>query len=130
MQPAPTGHPVQAVPATAMRPLHGEQVLYRSKSGRMTLTTHRVRFERKGTGFATIKSIMLEELASCAVLRESYPWLLILAVVVMLTGILAAAQVGAGAFIGGGVVALLLVLAYFGSQQQVIHLASAGTTIT
>jgi hypothetical protein len=110
--------------------LQGERVLYRTRSGRFTLTTHRVRFERQHFGYAGIKSIMLEDLAGCAVVRESFPVLLILAVGCFLLGMLLAVQAGPVAFVLGLLVAMVLVFAYLLSQQQVIRLASAGMAIT
>ena len=109
-----------------------DETILRETSGKtLAITTHRVRHSTQAMGSAVIRSIMLEELASCALFKTSQPLLLVFAGVVVLIGLLGAAVVGdgAGIFILCLVIAGVLVLAYFLTQQQVIAFASAGTTI-
>jgi hypothetical protein len=75
---------------------------------------------------------MLEELASCAMLRSSNIILLILAGICLLGGVMVAASGprNEGALIVGVLLSMVLVIAYFASRRQVLALASAGTTIT
>lgn len=85
-------------------------------------------------GSGEIISILLEELASCAMVRASQPVLLILAAIAFVLGIFGSLMGGSygnnsGAFIIGVIVAVLFVLFYFGSRRQVLSLASAGATI-
>jgi hypothetical protein len=117
-----------------MRVLPGEHVLYESestKNGTLTVSTHRVTHEQHGVGQGTIKSIMLEEVASCAMMRQTYPALLVLAVISVVVGVIANLQdrrdlapVGIGLLIG-----VVLVLCYFGKREQGVTIASAGATI-
>jgi hypothetical protein len=110
----------------------GESIVLESDSKKLILTTHRIRLRTQGLGRAQIKSIMLEDLASCAMTRTTNPILLILAALAFIAGLVVAssnrgdaAGLGAGAF-----VAVILVVAYFVTQTQVLALASAGATIT
>ena len=76
---------------------------------------------------------MLEEVASCTITRTSYPFLLILAGIIVLAGFIIAANSlrdAGGAIIGGIVIGAILVAIYVGSRQQILLIASAGATIT
>jgi hypothetical protein len=115
-----------------MNPMQNETVLLESTGKKLILTSHRVRYQSEAMGNAEIRSIMLEELASCAMVRGSNIILLILAGVCLLGGVVVAANGprNEGALIVGILLALVLVIAYFASRRQVLALASAGTTIT
>ena len=108
-----------------------EKILLESDPKGLILTTHRIRSKDEVVGNAQIKSIMLEELASCAIVQSSNSILLVLAVLCLFLGFLiTAGSRGEGApLVLGFILALVLVLAYFASRQQVLALASAGTTI-
>jgi len=96
----------------------------------LIVTSHRVRSESQSWGVSQIKSIMLEELASCVVTRLSYPVLLVLAALVFFVGVIAgmnndAIQLFIGTIIGtAGLVAI-----YFATRQQILLLESSGTEI-
>lgn len=111
-----------------MQSLQGERVLYESPSGCLKLTTHRVRYDRQGGGTGTIKSIMLEEIASCAMTRLTHLWLLILAALCVLCGLIGSIQGGIGAFVAGVFLGLVFAIAYLLSREQVVAIASAGAT--
>jgi hypothetical protein len=114
-----------------MNKLAGERVLFESENKTLVLTTHRVRFETQSTGFASIKSIMLEEVASCMMIRTSQPVLLVFAALFGLAGITVPFIArGLNAALPLGVaVALIFVALYFASRRQFLSVASAGTTI-
>jgi hypothetical protein len=122
-----------------MKSLPGERVLYKAPGGRLIITTHRVRYERQSGGTTTIKGIMLEEVASCAMIRKTYPWLLIwaafsalgglLLAFSALGGLLLAFSAGVAGLMLGMVLALVLGLAYLLSREQVVAIASPGATI-
>lgn len=71
---------------TIMELLPQERLLLESDNGTLKLTTHRLRYEARAGGEMNIKSIMLEELASCAVTRSSQPILIVLALICLLIG--------------------------------------------
>jgi hypothetical protein len=98
----------------------------------LTLTTHRIRYQSEVWGSSQIKSIMLEELASCVVTRSSNPVLLVLAALCFLVGIIIATnnRDAAPPLIGALVLASVLVGIYFATRQQILLLESGGTTIT
>lgn len=104
----------------------GEKVLIESDNRVLVLTTHRVRYDAigKSVGWADrteLVSILLEELAACAIMRTSYPILLLLALV----GLLIALLVEGGA-IAGIVLVVLSLGGFLLSQRQVLVLASTG----
>jgi uncharacterized membrane protein YfcA len=73
---------------------------------------------------------MLEELASCSIVRTSHPIFLVLAVICVFVGFFlnanySSTEVLFSSLVIGGIFALI----YFLSQQQVLVFASAGTTI-
>lgn len=114
-----------------MNHMPDEKILLESDPKGLILTTHRIRSEDEAMGNARIKSIMLEELASCAIVQSSNNLLLGLAALCLLIGVLitASSRGDSGPLAIGFVIALILVLAYFVSRQQVLELASAGATI-
>src|SRR4051812_36566000 len=70
-------------------PMSGEETLYLGAGGKLRVTTHRVRWDEQGWGFGSIVSIMLTEVDSCQSTRRSYPWLIVLAVLIgIATGVL------------------------------------------
>ena len=109
----------------------GEKVLLKSEGGTLILTTHRIRHQTESFGYARIISIMLEELASCAMVRTSYPLFLVLAALCAVGGLLiTVANRGDAAPFGLGLVlALILVVLFLASRQEMVSLASAGATI-
>lgn len=72
---------------------------------------------------------MLEEIASCALIRTSQPIMLMIAAVCVIGGALVAASGEAIGLVIGVLVALLFGLLYLTSRQQILSLASAGATI-
>lgn len=103
-----------------------ERVLIESDNKTLVLTTHRVRYDAigKGGGWADrteLVSIMLEELAACAITRISYPVLLLLA----LGGLLLALVSRDNAIIGVAL-AILFAGGFILSQRQVLLLISSG----
>jgi hypothetical protein len=114
-----------------MKLMADEKILLSSNDDELVLTNIRVRLESESFGHARIVSIMLEELASCAITRISHPVFLVIAVICFLGGALIAAN-GRGndnALIAGIVLAVVFVLIYLVNRQQVLALASAGATI-
>jgi len=109
----------------------GEKVLLQSEAGTLILTTHRIRHQTESFGYARIISIMHEELASCAMLRTSYPVFLVLAALCAAGGLLiTVANRGDAAPLGLGLLlALILVVLFLASRQEVVSLASSGATI-
>jgi hypothetical protein len=113
-----------------MHLLPDERVLYKSPKGRLEVTTHRLRYECQDLHREALISIMLEQVASCAMTRRTYPWLLVIAWLCAFAGLL----------VGGlndGVPAAVSVffalgwgLAYLFSRGYVVVIASAGSSIT
>jgi hypothetical protein len=109
-----------------MNHLPDEKVLIESDNETLILTTHRVRYDAigKGGGWADrteLVSIMLEEVAACAITRISYPVLLLLAL-----GCLLLALVVEDRAIIGVALAIFFAGGFFLAQRQVLLLISAG----
>ncbi len=113
-----------------MNLMPNEEIILSSPDDELTLTTHRVRHHTRLLGGETTTSIMLEEIASIQLARQSNPALLLLAAlcggVGILLGTSAPGNIGAIITVGGVAVAIVLVLAYLSSRRQIISLASAG----
>ena len=113
-----------------MNLMTGEKILWESKSKNLVLTTHRVRSQSESAGQSQIKSIMLEELASCSMTQASNPGLLVLAALCFVFSLLGAATTKEPAFlILGIVVGGIFVFAFLASRHQHLSFASAGATI-
>ena len=111
--------------------LPGEKILLESDPKGLVLTTHRVQSEVKVFGGVEVISIMLDELASCAITRTSNPILLILAALCGVASLIAMAysRGDAAPMITWLVFAVGLLAIYYATRQQVIALASSGATI-
>jgi len=108
-----------------MTTIPDEKVLLRS--GGLTLTTHRVRFEAERGGKMQITSIMLEELCSCETRFTSRPFLLILAGLLAVVGLLSSKD--SSGLIAALIFAGVLLAIYFATRKEVISLASAAARI-
>jgi len=114
-----------------MKLMPDEKILLESDDKELVLTTHRVRLEAESLGHARVVSIMLDQLASCAMTRTSQPIFLIIAGICFISGVVIAAN-GRGnesGFIGGIILAATFSVIYLVNRQQVLALASAGATI-
>jgi len=101
-------------------------MLLESDTGEFVLTTHKVRLTARRFGQASVKSIMLEELTGCEIKYVSKPWLLILAGIALVGGLL----IGEGsAPTFGVVVAVVAVVAYFSLRHQAVLLSSPSVKI-
>lgn len=93
----------------------------------VTLTTHRL-IEEWSHGS---KTIMLEQLCSCSILRETKPIWLFVSALPLALGILYSGQTSTDeAWQAGVVIAALCILAYFLTANRCLTLASARATIT
>ena len=109
-----------------MNNLPEERTLIESDNKTLVLTTHRVRYDAigKGGGWADrteLVSIMLEELAACAITRINYPVLLLLALACLLLALVVPDR---------ALICVALAILFSGgfilSQRQVLLLISAG----
>lgn len=98
-----------------------EQILLESDTGEFVLTTHKVRFKARQFGQASVKSIMLQELTGCEIKYVSKPWLLILAAIALIGGLLIGNE---STVTLGVVVAVGAVAAYFRFRHQAVVLSS------
>ncbi len=113
-----------------MLPLPGERILFESEANRLTLSSHRVRLDTGKGGNARLVSIMLEELCSCEITRSHYPGLLLLALFFVVAGYACKSQYREDDFLYIGItVAVVMVIFYLASRNQVLSLESAGGSI-
>jgi hypothetical protein len=115
-----------------MNPLQGEAVLLQVAGNKLTLSSHRVRYESDALGSAEIKSIMLEEVTSIAMVYSSNVTFLVLAAISLIVGFVVAANDPRmqGALVIGVIAAIVLAVLFFVSRRQTLSFASAGATIT
>lgn len=113
-----------------MTTLPDENIVWKSASGALTLTSHRVRYQT-GTGSnMMLISIMLEELASVGLIRSSNIALLVLGAVAAVLGlVVGAAQSSGAAMVIGLVVGGILIALYFATRQTLLAFGSAGSSI-
>jgi hypothetical protein len=110
------------------RGLPGEQFVARLSGQNLVLSTHRLRSETVMFGQVALVSIMLEEIASSALIILTRPMLLIIAVVIAAIAFLTMI-VSFKMFVVGAIIAGCFVLAYFLTQRRVLSFASAGASI-
>lgn len=116
-----------------MKLLAGETTLSEGSVAGLTLTTHRVRYDRTTSGESELIGITLDAVSSCAVVSKSYPILLLLAALAALGGFLFRnTEDGAeqsklvwALFLG----AAALVVAYFLTRAVVLAIRSPGHSI-
>lgn len=97
----------------------------------LVLTSHRVRLRSKSNGSEEMVSIMLDQITSCRLARQSQPVLLVIAAVCGLGGLLLGVfGIGSvGPMVLGLLLAAILVAAYFGSRREELVLSSANGSI-
>lgn len=111
-----------------MLDLPNETRLLSSDDDRLVLTTHRVRFEAKSAAFRRVTSIFLEEVSACEIASRSKSWLLGLALLFVLMSFSAETASNDSRALGF-VFAVICVLAYLATRQQVISVRSSGGSI-
>lgn len=108
----------------------GEARLSEANDGSVVLTSHRVRLDQGSGRGDHFVSMTLDQVASCSLDTRSYPFLLLLAVLLIVGGFqiggerLATVSVGVGAVLAVGCVILYLV-----TREQLITVRSAGDSI-
>ncbi len=111
-----------------MNPMIDEAVLRVSRD--LELSTHRVRMRQRTNGADDVISIMLDQVASCGVVRRSKPALLGCAAVCVLLALVLSQSLGAPSIVLVlGLLAAVLVVSYFFSRLQYLVITSAGETI-
>lgn len=104
-----------------------EQVLYDNRNLGLTLTTHRVRAESHLHGYYLFTSIMLEKVASVAIARINYPWLILIGVVFFLGGFF---KLGSDLNPFLFLISLSLFIGYFLTIRKALQIASCGAVIS
>lgn len=111
-----------------MQLLRGERIVH--DAGTLKVTTHRIRFDHQNGGQGTIKSMMLEEVASCVLTRLTYPLLLVFAAFFVIVGVIASMRFSQNGYvIAGLLIGAILAICYLLSRRQVVAIQSAGATI-
>jgi len=94
------------------------------------LTTHRVRLEKQGIGQGQLVSIMLDEIASCAITRRSQPVILVIGAIFAILGVGYGFSTDRPAALFFGLVLGGLCLGlYLLTRQMVLEVGSADATI-
>ncbi len=111
-----------------MLPLfNDEQVVTQSNEGRVILTTHRICLENKEWGNSYNQNIMLEHVTSCENRYKSQVWLLILAGLCVVWGLLNASHRGGSEFGMTVLVGLVLAGVYWITRKNSVIISSPST---
>ena len=112
-----------------MKILPGERVLFESKSEKLVLTTHRIRFESRTLGKRRVTSFMLEEIASCDLISRIHPSFLVVAVIFGAGGFYLVRYVDFAWAIGLAFTALSLI-AFLATIERILLVSSSGSVIS
>ena len=113
-----------------MQLLPNERVLMQSGNNELTLTTHRLRYERRRLAQGEMKSIMLEDLCSCGYVKTGHLWLAVLGAVMCLLGFAIGSEgLDRGPSFLIMVVGAVCILGFFLTRRHVLSFASAGHRI-
>ena len=113
-----------------MRLVQGETKLSESNDGTVVLTSHRIRLDQGAGSGRQFVSIALDQVASCSFANRSFPLLLLLAVLFALAGFQMGGERTSGTtFLVGVGLAILCVLGYFATRQQLVTISSAADSI-
>ena len=109
-----------------MNQLPEERTVWKTEGEMLVVTTHRIRFQQQHFGAARVISIMLEELRSCEIRYESYPWLILIGIgFFFLSGFIAflSEEVIISLCIGGSIV-IGSIFFYFVTRRQVLRIST------
>ena len=106
-----------------MRLMDKEEKIAELLKGQVTLTTHRVRYERKIGGDPCLTSIMLEDLCWCDMVYRSNFILILLGIMVSIISVVVG-FIYSYAFTGI-LLGLIFIVAYFSGRGSILALASA-----
>jgi len=115
---------------SGIRLLPEEKVLLEANDGILTLTTHRVRLDQRGSGHSRLVGITLDAVASCGLVTKSAPILLVLGAIAGALGLALLSQRSEAPGLLLTAVGVALVIAYVVSRSSVLAVASAGETIS
>lgn len=101
--------------------LPGEVSVMASDDGALTLTTKRVKYEAISQSKSVYKSVPIDQVSACTLDTQTFPILLVLAVVAALVVFVAPE---AEARIIAGIITVVLILAYFVSRNGQIRIFS------
>src|SRR5665811_706901 len=108
--------------ATENGNLSGEKSLLTSDNGVLTLSNYRVKYDAQAKGSSKFMTITLDAVASCGLVTQSKPILLVIAAICAAIG--AVVQHDRGALFGLLFLALCFVVAYFLTRSGVITISS------
>jgi|ERR1019366_5861045 hypothetical protein len=109
--------------ATENGNLSGEKSLLTSDNGVLTLSNYRVKYDAQAKGSSKFMTITLDAVASCGLVTQSKPILLVIAAICAIGAVV---QHDRGALFGLLFLALCFVVAYFLTRSGVITISSNG----
>ena len=110
-----------------MNLLKDETILTASEDNRVILTTHRIRYDAGSNGDSTMTSIMLEHISSVQLNTRSYPILLLIGFVLIVSGFITSYQsYGPSAQPVLLVIGFIVGILYFFTKQHTCIISSDG----
>jgi hypothetical protein len=114
--------------------LPNEKIIRQTKDGLLTLTTHRVRFDKHTVGLSSMVSITLDSVVSCSLVKKSHPLLILFGAILSAFGVyyVDTHKGKSGSPLGGPALLLFgiaLILAFFITRKAHLKISSAGESI-
>jgi hypothetical protein len=103
-----------------------ERLITESGDRRVTLTTHRVRYNSSSTGRGHIISIMLEKISSIEIHYKSWILILLIGILLIVGGLIMGVQDKKDIMILGLIVGGFCILIYFLTRKHIVTIASDG----
>jgi hypothetical protein len=108
-----------------MKLMDDEKVVIETDRNLLVLTTHRLRYDAESIGSGELASIMLEQVASCSLLRKTRPLYMAVAVLFLLSSLYLLNK-GGNTYIPPLVIAVIFILLYYMSARKVLEISSSG----
>lgn len=112
-----------------MKHLTNEKAIIETDGNVLVLTSHRVRYNATAMSTSDFMSIMLEEVASCGIVKKTRPILLVIAVGFAILALYVWSKSSVNAIAGPMIMAGIFGLAYYLTIRKMLEIASAGSSI-
>jgi hypothetical protein len=112
-----------------MKHLTNEKAIIETDGNVLVLTSHRVRYNATAMSTSDFMSIMLEEVASCGIVKKTRPILLVIAFGFAILALYVWSKSSVNAIAGPMVMAGIFGLAYYLTIRKMLEIASAGSSI-
>lgn len=103
--------------------LPNEEVIFSSDKDTLILTSMRIRYQSKGNGHSIFWTLMLDNVACCAIATRSHPLLILLALILGASGFLSSLEDFRGLL---WIACILVMVAYAYTRSKILSIESRG----